>query len=101
MSAVQTLHVLEHIVDIKSDLFAVQLRIACEHLHTPRVHEPPAPSEPRFRYNAQQAETYQEHLAAELQQHWLPHIQQQLNVDALAVKLVTCVKYAAHKHHAW
>ena len=29
MSAVQTLHVLEYIVDIKSDHFAVQLHIAC------------------------------------------------------------------------
>ena len=91
MSPVQSLHVLEHI-DIKSDHFAVQLHIACEQLQNVHVHELSAPSEPRIRYDAQQVEANQERLAAELQQHWVPHVQQYLGINALADKLVGMIR---------
>jgi len=56
-------------------------------------------SSPEFatidRYDVQKAEAHQASLATELQQHFIPLIQQELNVDVLCDKLEACMKSAA------
>ena len=51
--------------------------------------------EARVRYDVQRAEAYQEALASLLQQHFIPFIQHELDVDLLATKLVACMISAA------
>ena len=54
-----------------------------------------AASDARLRYDVQKAEAYQICLATELQQHFIPLIQQELNVDVLCDRLEACMKSAA------
>ncbi|DBA82897.1 TPA: hypothetical protein ACH3X1_006689 [Trebouxia sp. C0004] len=83
MSAVQSLCVLED-ANCRTDHFPVQLYVACDTIVAAKAGLPPAPSEPRIQYDAEKADDYQELLVAELQKHWLPHFQQQVDVDMLA-----------------
>ena len=73
MSAVQPLHVLEE-ASYHSDHNPLFLDFACDSL-------PPAPSPtPSAKSDAQRAEAYQLALASELQQHFIPLIQHELDV---------------------
>ena len=45
------------------------------------THTSSAASDARIRYDVQKAEAYQACLATELQQHFIPLLQQELNVD--------------------
>ena len=62
------------------------------HRHT---HTSSAASDASIRYDVQNAEAYQACLASELQQHFIPLIQQELNVDVLCDRLKACLNSAA------
>ena len=96
MSAVQSLCVLED-ANCRTDHFPVQLHVACDTIVAAKAGLPPAPSEPRIRYDADKADDYQVLLVVELQKHWLPFFQQQVDVDMLIKVLWLCIRVAAHK----
>ena len=94
MSAVWSLHVLDAAHDVRSDHYPVQLLVACDDLHN--VCAPSISSEPRIRYESQNAGTFQESLDAKLRSHFVPLIQQHVNVDKLADTLNDCLNSASH-----
>ncbi len=96
MAAAQSLHVLEEASRYSSDHNPLIMRIASETLRDAPTSTPSAASDLKVRYDACKAEAYQVALAFELQQHFLPFIQHELNVDLLSDKLVACLKPAAH-----
>ena len=93
MTAVQSLHLLEQAGRYHSDHRPLFLHFACESL----THSPvPTASESgaRMGYDVQRAEAYQVALASELQQHFIPLMQHELDVDLLADN-VACLTSAA------
>ena len=71
------------------------LHVACDTVQLAHSSNPSAACEARVRYDVQRAEAYQEALASLLQQHFIPFIQHELDVDLLATKLVACMISAA------
>ncbi len=70
------------------------VNFACESLTHAPVPTPSTESGARMRYDVQRAEAYQVALASELQQHFIPLIQHELDVDLLADKFVACLTSA-------
>ena len=103
-SAVQSLCVLED-ANCHTDHFPVQLHVACGSIVAATAGLPFAPSEPRIRDDAEKADDYQKLLVAELQKHWLPLVQRQVDVDLSAKVLWWCIRVAARKTiplaHTW
>ena len=99
-----------------SDHNPLILRVACDALtHAPTPNNSAA-SGVKMRYDVQKAEAYQTALASLLQQHFIPFIQHELDIDILATKFVACLIAAANstmpqvckqtgvhsrKHQAW
>ena len=96
MTAVQSLHVLEQASRYHSDHNPLFLHFACDSLTHAPAPTPSAESDARMRYDVQTAEAYQVALASELQQHFIPLIQHELDVDLLADKFVACLTSAAN-----
>ena len=91
------MHVLDEAARYRSNHNPLLLHIAykalCDtHTHT---HTSFGAPDARIRYDLQKAEAYQVCLATELQQHFIPLIQQEHNVDVLCDKLEACMKSAA------
>ena len=97
MTAVQSLHLLEQANHYHSGCNPLLLHSACESLTRAPVPTPSAESGARMRYDVQRAEACQVARASELQQHFIPLIQHELDVDLLADKLVACLTSAANK----
>ena len=95
MTAAKSLHVLEEAARYGSDHNPLFLHVACDTVQLARSSNPSAACEARVRYDVQRAEAYQEALASLLQQHFIPFIQHELDVDLLATKLVACMISAA------
>ena len=95
MAAVQSLHVVQEAAHYHSDHNPLFLRIACEALADAPVPTSSTAPETRVRYDGQKAEAYQVSLASELQQHFIPLMHSQLDVDLLCEKLETCLTSAA------
>jgi len=93
-SAVKSLHVLHEAARYRSD-HNLLLHIAYKAPCNTHTHTSSAAPDARIRYDVQKAEAYQAPLATELQQHFIPLIQQKLNVDVLCDKLEACMKSAA------
>ena len=86
---------LEEAARYASDHNPLILHIACDiHEHAP-TSNPSVDSGARVRYDVQRADAYQEALASLLQQHFIPFIQHELDVDLLATKLIACLISAA------
>ena len=96
-SAVKSLHVLDEAARYNSDHNPLLLHIAYKAPCDTHTHTSSAASDARIRYDVQKAEAYQACLATELQQHFIPLIQQELNVDVLCDRLEACMKSAAQK----
>ncbi len=94
-SAVKSLHVLDEAARYRSDHNPLLLHIAYKAPCDTHTHTSSAASDARIRYDVQKAEAYQACLATELQQHFIPLIQQELNVDVLCDRLEACMKSAA------
>jgi len=94
MTAVQSLRVLDEAGRYRSDHNPLFLHFACESLTHAPVPTPSTESGARMRYDVQRAEAYQVALASELQQHFIPLIQHELDVDLLADKFVACLTSA-------
>jgi len=89
------LHVLDEAARYRSDHNPLLLHIAYKAPCDTHTHTSSAASDARIRYDVQKAEAYQACLATELQQHFIPLIQQELNVDVLCDRLEACMKSAA------
>ena len=89
MTAVQLLRVLEEAGRYRSDHNPLFLHFACESLT--RAPAPSTDSGARMQYDVHRAEAYQVALASELQQHFIPLIQHELDVDLLPDKFVACL----------
>ena len=79
----------------RSDHNPLILHLDCQTSCNTHTHHSSATPDARIKYDAQKAEAYQVSLASELQQHFIPLIQQELDVDVLCDKLETCLKSAA------
>ena len=86
---------LEEALGYGSDHNPLFLYIACDIVQLAHTSNSSAACEARVRYDVQRAEAYQEALASLLQQHFIPCIQHELDVDLLATKLVACLISAA------
>ena len=86
---------LEEAVGYGSDHNPLFLYIACDIVQLAHTSNSSAVCEARVRYVVQRAEAYQEALASLLQQHFIPFVQHELDVDLLATKLVACLISAA------
>lgn len=71
-----------------------EMDVACDDLHN--VCAPSTSSKPKIRYDSQNADTFQESVDAELCLHFVPLIQQHVNVVVLADTLVNCLSSASH-----
>ena len=98
-SAVSPLHVSDEAARYNSDHNPLLLHIAYKAPCDTHTHTSSAASDARIRYDVQKAEAYQACLATELQQHFVPLIQQELNVDVLCDRLEACMSCSA-KHYA-
>ena len=103
MSAVQSLHAVQEAACYHSDHNPLFLHIACVALAEALAPISSTSSEARVRYDVQKAEAYQVSSASELQQHFIPLIHSQLDVDLLCEKLEICSKqhHAASVQTAW
>ena len=95
MAAAQSLHVHQEASRYGSDHNLLQLHLACEQLSSAPTHPPSATPATRVRYDSQRAEAYQMALASELQQHFVPFIHHELDVDLLSDNLIECLTSAA------
>ena len=95
-SAVKSLHVLDEAARYNSDHNPLLLHLAYKAPCDTHTHTSSAASDARIRYDVQKAEAYQACLATELQQQFIPLIQQELNVDVLCDRLEIC----SAKHYA-
>ena len=90
MTAVKSLHMLEKAARYGSDRNPLFLHIAHGTVQLAHTSNPSAACEARVQYDVQRAEAYQEALASLLQQHFIPFVQHEPDVDLLATKLVAC-----------
>ena len=93
--AVKSLPVLDEAARYRSDQNPLLLHIAHKAPCDAHTHTSSAAPDARMRYDIQKDEAYQAYLATEQQQHFIPLIQQELNVDVLCDKLEECMKSAA------
>ena len=103
ITAAKSLHVLEEAVGYGSDHNPLFLYIACDIVQLAHTSNSSAACGARVRYDVQRAEAYQEALASLLQQHFIPFIQHELDVDLLATKPNFCSKkfYATSVQTQW
>ncbi len=99
-AAVKSLHVLDEAARYNSDHNPLLLHLAYKAPCDTHTHTSSAASDARIRYDVQKAEAYQACLATELQQHFIPLIQQELDVDVLCDRLEACMKFAARNRNA-
>ena len=100
MTAAKSLHVLEEAARYGSDHNPLFLHVACDTVQLANSSNPSAACEARVRYDVQRAEAYQEALASLLQQHFIPFIQHELDVDLLATKLASMPDFCSKKYYA-
>lgn len=90
----RSLQVLEDITHGRTDHYPVLLHVSCNTLDASHQHIPPASTDARFRYDGQKADAYQDCLAHELHEHFMPLLGHELDVDQLCEVLITCMKSA-------
>ena len=93
--AVKSLPVLDEAARYRSDQNPLLLHIAHKAPCDAHTHTSSAAPDARMRYDIQKDEAYQAYLATEQQRHFIPLIQQELDVDVLCDNLEECMKSAA------